>query len=100
MAVYFMDWEKEIGKCYFFKIQSRNGQAYYTGIIKNVAQEFNSRIEIIDKFGNNVGFTDSEIVKYKQESIEKFQEQMKNNSYSKPKNTVVPQGSTACNKSY
>lgn len=94
-----MEWIKEIGKCYFFKIDSGRGQAYYTGIIDDVIPQFNSRIEITDKFGNRVGFSDSEIVKFNQENKEKFLLQMKNNSYSKPKKTVLPQGITNQNKS-
>ncbi len=83
-----------IGKYFFFKLKSGG---YYSGTIQYVDEKFDRKIEIIDKFGMQVGFNESDILKYNEE---KSKEQMKNNSYLKPQNTVVPSGTTKLNKSY
>jgi len=63
-----------IGETYFFKLDFG---AVYTGEIIEVDEIVgNSFINIVDKFGNRVGFRESSIIKYNQES------------QSKPKNIV------------
>lgn len=88
-----MEWKEQIGKYFFFKLKSGG---FYSGVIKSVDEKFDRKIEIIDKFGMQVGFNESDIIKYNEEAPK----QMKNNSYLKPINSVVPRGTTKLNKSY
>jgi ribosome assembly protein YihI (activator of Der GTPase) len=50
-----MEWKEMIGKYFFFKLKSGG---YNSGTIQYVDEKFDRKIEIIDKFGMQVGFNE------------------------------------------
>jgi hypothetical protein len=63
-----MDWEKLIGKEYFFKLK---GGDVYNGIILEIENSNDPLIHIKDKYGDLVGIRLSFIIKYSQSKPKK-----------------------------
>jgi len=64
-----MDWNEQIGNVFFFKLYEGG---CYTGEVIFVDEKFNTRIEILDKFGLKVGFNESDIKRFNMEKFDKF----------------------------
>lgn len=75
-----MEWK--MGEKYFFKLEYG---AVYNGVLLEIDDRFENRVLTIkDKFGNMVGFRESTIIKFSQESNSKPKNELttKVNNYS------------------